>query len=94
MMSSLVPGCHRCQGCQWRPVVSTQHAVNVLDLETLTVAGVSCITSLSPLQPLNIQGVLQPAQAKSQIAFLGLGLVPAAPSDPLPNLPTGIVYQP
>ncbi|KAI4802762.1 hypothetical protein KUCAC02_006338, partial [Chaenocephalus aceratus] len=33
-----------CQGCQWRPVVSTQHAVNVLDLETLTVAGVSFIT--------------------------------------------------
>lgn len=54
---------------------------------------VSC-PALHPLQPLSIQWLLQPTQAKSQIAFLGLGLVPAPPLDLLPNLTTGIVYQP
>lgn len=32
------------QGCQWRPVVSTQPAVNASDREIPTVAGVSCTT--------------------------------------------------
>lgn len=33
-----------CQGCRWRPVVSTQPAVNVSGQEILTAAGVSSTT--------------------------------------------------